>query len=186
MPQSEGKCSHQKCGRGSMRWIREGPLLFVKWMDTQEVSLCSTIRPAFAGETVRRRVKDGGRCWAVRNIPCPTPIMAYNKNMDGVDLSDQLIQYYSTHRKTGHWYRTVLLHFLDITTANAFILHHEMSSAKQVQVQRLNGGAGVSALWHGQDRCSLEQERCSRSCAHCYSHRCWPSVNVPPGGQQEE
>lgn len=31
-----------------------------------------------------------------------------------------------------HWYKTVLLHFLDIAT-NAFLLHREMSSAKHVQ-----------------------------------------------------
>lgn len=41
--------------------------------------------------------------WAMREIPCPPPIVAYNKNMVGVDLSGQLIEYCSTHRKTAHW-----------------------------------------------------------------------------------
>ncbi|KAL3991578.1 ATP-dependent RNA helicase DDX56/DBP9 [Sarotherodon galilaeus] len=120
-PKDRANALNRKCPRGSVRWIREGPLVFVKWMDTREVSVCSTIHPAFSGET------------ATREIPCPTPIMAYNKNMGGVDLSDQLIQYYSTHRKTARWYRTMLLHFLDIATTNAFIMHREMCSAKQVQ-----------------------------------------------------
>ncbi|XP_028265305.1 forkhead box protein J1-A-like [Parambassis ranga] len=53
--------------------------------------------------------------------------------MGGVDLSDQLIQYYSTHRKTARWYKTILLHLLDIATTNAYILHREMSSVKEVQ-----------------------------------------------------
>ncbi|XP_049900252.1 piggyBac transposable element-derived protein 4-like [Epinephelus moara] len=132
-PRGRENALTKRCERGSVRWIREGPLVFVKWMDTREVSVCSTIHPAFSGDTVRRRVKDRDGRWAVRDFPCPTPIVAYNQSMGGVDLSDQLIQYYSTHRKTGHWYRTMLLHFLDIATTNAFILHREMSNAKQVQ-----------------------------------------------------
>ncbi|CAJ1048591.1 piggyBac transposable element-derived protein 4-like [Xyrichtys novacula] len=86
-----------------------------------------------APAVMQRRVKDGDGHWAVRDIPIPTPITAHNKNMGGVDLSDQLIQYYSTHRKTARWYRTVLLHFLDIATTNAYILHREMCKTKQVQ-----------------------------------------------------
>lgn len=93
-------------------------------MDTLEVSVLH--HPS----ALQRRVKDADRRWAVRDIPCPTPIMAYNKNKGGVDLSDQLIQYYSTHRKVAHWYKAV---FLDIATTNAFILHREMSSVKQKQ-----------------------------------------------------
>uniref|UniRef100_A0A671V4K0 PiggyBac transposable element-derived protein domain-containing protein n=1 Tax=Sparus aurata TaxID=8175 RepID=A0A671V4K0_SPAAU len=101
----------KKSERGSVRWIREGPLVFVKWMDTREVSVCSTIHSAFSGETVQRRVKDRAGRWAARDIPSPTPITAYNKNMGG----------------------TVMLHFLDIATTNAFILHREISSARQMQ-----------------------------------------------------
>uniref|UniRef100_A0A3Q3ENX6 PiggyBac transposable element-derived protein domain-containing protein n=1 Tax=Kryptolebias marmoratus TaxID=37003 RepID=A0A3Q3ENX6_KRYMA len=132
-PRGKRNALTKKSERGSVRWIREGPLVFVKWMDTREVSVCSTIHPAFSGETVRRRVKDRDGRWTVKGIPCPTPIIAYNKHMGGVDLSDQLIQYYSTHRKTPCGYRTLLLHFLDIATTNAFILHREICSARQLQ-----------------------------------------------------
>lgn len=132
-PSSRANALNKKSKRGSVRWIREGPIVFVKWMDTREVSMCSTIHPAFSGETVQRRVKDGVGHWAVKDIPCPTPIIAYNKNMGGVDLSDQLLQYYSTHRRTARWYRTMFLHFVDIATTNAYILHREISHTKQVQ-----------------------------------------------------
>ncbi|KAF3851790.1 hypothetical protein F7725_005145 [Dissostichus mawsoni] len=85
------------------------------------------------GEAVQRRVKGEDGHWAVKDIPCPTPIIAYNKNMGGVDLSDQLIQYYSTHRKTARWYRTLFMHFVDITTTNSYILHCDVSNTQQVQ-----------------------------------------------------
>uniref|UniRef100_A0A3B5M8V3 PiggyBac transposable element-derived protein domain-containing protein n=1 Tax=Xiphophorus couchianus TaxID=32473 RepID=A0A3B5M8V3_9TELE len=116
-----GNALTKKSKRGSVRWIREGSLVFVKWMDTHEVSVCSTIHPAFSGETVDRRAKAADGSWAVSKIPCPTPIVAYNKNTVWVE-------------KTNRWYTTLLLHFLDIATTNAVILHREISSTKQEEV----------------------------------------------------
>lgn len=78
--------------RGTIQWIRQGPSIFVKWMDAREVSACSTIHPAYAGDTVKS--SDGK--WALTNIQCPAPIIAYNDYMGGVDRLDQLLQYYST------------------------------------------------------------------------------------------
>jgi len=122
----------KKSERGALRWIRDGPLVFVKWMDTREVSVCSTIHPGFPGEAVQRRVKGEDRHWAVKDIPCPTPTITYNKNIGGVDLPDQLIQYYSTHCKRARWYRTLFMHFVDIATTNSYILHCDVSNTQQV------------------------------------------------------
>ncbi|XP_007548905.1 piggyBac transposable element-derived protein 4-like [Poecilia formosa] len=132
-PKERPNALTKKSERGSIRWIREDPLVFVKWMDTREVSVCSTIHPAFSGETVQRRMKDEEKRWIVKEIPCPTPIMAYNKYMGGVDLSDQLIQYYSAQRKTYCWYKTVFMHLIDIASTNAYILHRHLSTTKGEQ-----------------------------------------------------
>ncbi|KAL1247907.1 hypothetical protein QQF64_023283 [Cirrhinus molitorella] len=111
--------------RGSIRWIRDGPLVCVKWVDTQVVSVCSTIHAAYTGERVQKRVK-AQDTWKTKSFPCPAPVSAYNKHMGSVDLSDQLLQYYAAQHKTMKWYRKVFLHFLDIAATNAFILHKEL------------------------------------------------------------
>ncbi|XP_048035758.1 piggyBac transposable element-derived protein 4-like [Megalobrama amblycephala] len=124
-PRNAANSLSKKSARGSIRWIRDGALVFVKWMDTREVSVCSTIHAAYSGDTVQRRVKSQGT-WRTKTFPCPAPVTAYNKHMGGVDLSDQLIQHYTTQHKTMKWYRKIFLHFLDIAATNAFIIHKDL------------------------------------------------------------
>lgn len=119
----------RKSERGTVRWVREGPLVFVKWMDTRVVSVCSTIHAAFSDEVVERNVKQNG-CWSVKNFPCPTPVIAYNEHTGGVDLSEQKTQYFTTQRRSYHWYRNLLRHFVDNGATNAYILHCDICETK--------------------------------------------------------
>ncbi|XP_035241192.1 piggyBac transposable element-derived protein 4-like [Anguilla anguilla] len=163
----------KKSGRGALRWIRDGPLVFVKWMDTREVAVCSTIHAAFTGDTIQRRVKQDG-VWISKNFPCPSPIIQYNAHMGGVDLSDQLIQYYTTQHKTMRWYRKLFLHFLDIAATNAYILHKELSSLGQQEA--MPHKAFMEELTA--QLCGVSQKAPNVTRRECYDH-----VPVPTASQ---
>lgn len=64
--------------RGTIRWIREGPLVFVQWKDTRVVQMYSSIHKAHSGDTVQRRVKTDGR-WRLETFPIPPAVQDYNQ-----------------------------------------------------------------------------------------------------------
>ena len=121
----------RKSPRGTIRWIRDRDLLFVKWMDTREVSLCSTIHPVYSGDIVQRWCK--AREGRQEKIPVarPTTVTEYNRYMGGVDTSDQMIGTNSVHHKTRRWTTTIFQHMVDISVTNSFVIHKELSSGRQ-------------------------------------------------------
>lgn len=127
----------KKSPRGTLRWIREENLVFTKWMDNREVAMCSSVHVAYDGDTVKRKQKKMDGSWEETNIPVPKPIVDYNMYMGGVDLSDQLIQYYSVHHTTRRWYRTMFFHFIDIAVTNGFIMYREIQKLRNTPANQL-------------------------------------------------
>lgn len=101
---------------------------FVKWMDTWDVVMCSSMHKAYGGQTVNKRVMVDQGQWMRRTIPIPE--LQYNKYMGGVDLTDALIGFYNLLHKTRKCYKKLFQRLLDIAIVNAFILHKEQMKAK--------------------------------------------------------
>uniref|UniRef100_A0A8C2CBJ6 PiggyBac transposable element-derived protein domain-containing protein n=1 Tax=Cyprinus carpio TaxID=7962 RepID=A0A8C2CBJ6_CYPCA len=150
---------------GSIRWCRQGPLLFVKWMEAREVLMCSSIHKAFTGDTVSRNAKGSDGVWRTRLIPVPTTVKDYSKYMGGVDLSDSLTEHYNILQKTTKWYKTFFFHFLDIAVVNSFILHQELAKAQN-----------KVPLYHKLFRETLVSElaRSSPPASPAQTERCYP------------
>ncbi|XP_067099761.1 piggyBac transposable element-derived protein 4-like isoform X1 [Osmerus mordax] len=111
--------------RGDMRWCRiEGNILLIQWRDTRAVTCLSNFHSANDATETTRFVKNGGN-WTKVVSPQPIVISDYNKNMGGVDRSDQMIKAYDVLQKTHKWWKTLFFHFIDIAVVNSFILFKE-------------------------------------------------------------
>lgn len=81
---------------------KEEKLIAIWWQDRRDIFALSTMHNLSA-TTILKRPK-GER--EKRQIPCPTAIVDYNQYMGGVDLTDQLLSYYSmTSRRTLKWWK---------------------------------------------------------------------------------
>lgn len=131
--------STKKCELGSVRWIRDDPLDIVKWMDTWEVPVCTTIHLYVQGEE-----KGGGCRWT---LGCERGW--HTRPVHSVLVHPQ---------QDCCRYGTVLLHFLEIETRKAFILHREAISAMQVLPMAHKEFVAELVCQHG-DRHSSQQKR---------------------------
>ncbi|XP_062394120.1 piggyBac transposable element-derived protein 4-like isoform X1 [Sardina pilchardus] len=125
-PRSISNALTKSSGRGAIRWIRDGPLLFVKWMDAGEVCVCSTIHTAYTGDTVQRTVRSRKGASTTKTYPCPSPVVDYHKHMGAVGVSD-----FATLHKTLDQNRKLFFHFLDMAARNACIIYNELVTQRQ-------------------------------------------------------
>ncbi|CAJ0954006.1 unnamed protein product [Ranitomeya imitator] len=100
--------------KGESRAQCSDHLLVVKYKDKRDVLLLTTIHG------------DGSALSTVRGTSTqvckPDCVLGYNKNMGGVDLSDQLLQPYSALRKAKVWYKKLSVHIVQMAMLNAFLL----------------------------------------------------------------
>ena len=101
-----------------------GGILAVKWCDKRPVYMISTCHAATEKWT--------GRNDRVHGTPIykPSLVVDYIRRMGGVDLSDQLMTYYSFLRKSCKWWRKLFVHLLNMLILNAYILNTKFGTRK--------------------------------------------------------
>lgn len=99
----------------------------MKWRDKRYVLTISTTHGPGTEEITNRRGDV---------VTKPSMVIAYNKNMSGIDRSDQMISYYSTPRKSLRWYIKIFFHLLDASLWNSsYILSKNMGNRKVTYLQ---------------------------------------------------
>ena len=106
--------SEVKLRQGEVIFRRKENMLGLKWHDKRDVHLLSTIHRPFWKNV---------RGYRDRVVAKPMMVVDYVNYMGGVDLSDQLVQYYSCLRKTVKWWRKLFFHLLQLSVLNAYITY---------------------------------------------------------------
>ena len=65
-----------------------------------------------------------------KKVEKPEAVYYYCGHMGGVDLSDQLLNYYSFLRKSMKWSRKLLIHLFNLMILNAYILNRHCGFKK--------------------------------------------------------
>jgi len=109
------KCvTTKKLKSGDYIWRRQGKIYVSKWKDKRDVLAITT---KYQPQLLSSKNRFGNE------KKKPNEIIQYNKNMSGIDRSDQMVKYYSSPRKQSRWYKKVLFHLLDITVWNSFYIY---------------------------------------------------------------
>ena len=100
---------------------RKEDMLVVKFYDKRAVHMISTIHEA--SMSVLNKPGRGTNNMVMK----PHCIVDYCRFMGGVDLSDQIHQYYTCLRKTAKWYKKLFFHLVNLCVINAYLLYRKFS-----------------------------------------------------------
>ena len=109
--------------KGDCMFRRDCPLLCLKWQKKKDVLMLSTIHEAVFVET--GKVDRAGN-----KIEKPEAVYYYYSRMSGVDLSDQLLNYFTFIHKSTKWSWKLLIHLFNLVILNAYILNRHYGSKK--------------------------------------------------------
>ncbi|CAG5117673.1 unnamed protein product [Candidula unifasciata] len=104
---------------GTPRWLvnNERNILCVSWRDKKSKKPCILLTTN--GSSTFEERQEGSR-----KIQKPSPIHSYNISLNGCDLLDQMVSYYSNYnRKTKKWWKKVFTWMMEVTQVNAHILY---------------------------------------------------------------
>ena len=116
--------------KGETLWRRKKDVFCILWNDVRLVPMITTSHEPIQEEvTQRRKRRQRGRVhYEEVQVQRPTVIGHYNQHMGGVDLFDQLIQYYPFARRSKRWTAKLNKYLLQLAFQNAYVLYLEYST----------------------------------------------------------
>ena len=115
--------------------LRSGPVLCFKWIQdknkpgkqsTKEVYMLTTKHLAeehYSGKILHRTGEP---------IYKPSAVVEYCHEMGGVDLTDQLLEYYHFLRRSCKWWRKLWVHIFNMVILNAFVMNKTFGLKKSL------------------------------------------------------
>lgn len=125
-----------KMQRGeSHEYVRsDEAVVVVEWKDNQKVVVASTCAGIGPASKVQRWSKTEGK---FIEIDCPSIIQNYNRFMGGVDICDQQMEVYRTWFKTRKWTLKLVLHLLDLSIVNSWLIYREDCRANKYPKKKI-------------------------------------------------
>ena len=107
----------KKMKQGDVIFRRKSNMMAVKFHDKRDIHMLTTIHESkmVLADRVDRRTQEP--------IFKPLCIVQYIKKMGGVDLNDQIVQYYEVLRKCVKWWKKLFLHLFNLLMVNAYVLY---------------------------------------------------------------
>jgi hypothetical protein len=110
-----------KLKKGECVWKRKGGVVVTNWKDKRNVRMISTRNKHRMKETTSRK--------GAKKMK-PECVVEYNSHMSGIDLSDQMLSYYSAPRKTIRWYRKIFFRLLDVCIWDSCYIYNNKNPKK--------------------------------------------------------
>ena len=117
-----------KLGKGEHIVRQRDAVVAIRYNDRKDFMILSTKYGGNVINTGRTNRRDQ------EPIRKPSAVHHYNQHMNGVDLFDQHMSYYTFSRKTMKWWKRAATHFVHMAKIQAFILHRKLSNKKINQV----------------------------------------------------
>lgn len=128
--------SMAKRGRGSSAqcWSDNGQVIFTRWFDNKVVNMASNFVGIGVEDRAQRWDKKSQKDITVKR---PEVVRLYNECMGGVDLLDQMIQYYRISIRTRKWTIRVIMHFVDLAITAAWIQYRNDCKANMIPKNKI-------------------------------------------------
>ena len=107
-----------------MKVLHAPKLCLIAWKDKEAVSMLTTHECPVMMTTDKLNRHTG------EYKQNPNVIISYNNNVDGVDLSDQVLHPYGVLRKIVKLYHKMFFHLLDMAIFNSCVVHNSFRPQK--------------------------------------------------------